>query len=449
MLTVIPNWYDRDSHTQEIITAALTAADPQHSVQRFLKRDGDVLRVGEMSYLLPDFRRVVILGFGKASTAMAEAAQTVLGDWLSGGLVVTKYGHSRSLERIEVVEAGHPLPDEEAVRGAMGLLRYVGTTTPDDLIIALVSGGGSALLTLPVDGVSLVDLQVVNAELLRSGASIHQINTIRKHLSRVKGGNLARWLFPAKIISLVLSDVVGNDIDVIASGPFSPDPTTFDAAWEILVAYGLENKFPSSVLEYLQRGIRMEIPETPKQGDPSFHDVQTLIIGDNRSAALAAVERVRALGFETRLLTTSLQGEARNVGREIVEEHLVRASTANDRAGPVALILGGETTVTVLGDGKGGRNQELTLSAAIAMNEIGLMRTRLISFATDGGDGPTEAAGAVADSASVARAERLGLDAGDHLSRSDSFSFFSALDDLVVTGPTGTNVNDITVGLLY
>ena len=265
----------------------------------------------------------------------------------------------------------------------------------------------------------------------------------------MKGGNLARWLFPAKIISLVLSDVVGNDIDVIASGPFSPDPTTFDAAWEILVAYGLENKFPSSVLEYLQRGIRMEIPETPKQGDPSFHDVQTLIIGDNRCAALAAVERVRALGFETRLLTTSLQGEARNVGREIVEEHLVRASTANDRAGPVALILGGETTVTVLGDGKGGRNQELTLSAAIAMNEIGLMRTRLISFATDGGDGPTEAAGAVADSASVARAERLGLDAGDHLSRSDSFSFFSALDDLVVTGPTGTNVNDITVGLLY
>lgn len=449
-MSVIPMWEDRVSHTDELINATLRATDPKLAVQRYLRREDDVLWVEEDSYHLTDFRRVLLVGFGKASAAMAETAECILGDFITGGLVLTKYGYSRPIGRIKVMEAGHPVPDEAGVAATHHLLEFVGLTTPEDLIILLISGGSSALLTMPAEGVSLAELQGINLDLLHSGATISQINTVRKHLSQVKGGNLARRFFPARSAALVLSDVVGNDLDVIASGPMSPDPTTFDAAWETIDTLGLQGNLSKGVNTHLRRGMRGEVQETPKRTDPVFEKVQTVIVGDNRSAVNAAIKWAGTLGFDARLLRTSMRGEARVVGRDIVVHDLAEISIGRQpTARPLLFALGGETTVTVRGDGKGGRNQELALAAAITMSDIGLGRTRLVCFATDGGDGVTEAAGAVADSDTVIRAARLGLDAKEHLARNDSFHFFDALGDLITTGPTGTNVNDLVAAFLY
>ncbi len=447
-MSSLPQWEGRAAHTQELITAALEAVAPQRALRRHLSLEGDWLRVGARDYHLPDFRRVLLLGFGKAAAAMAQAAEMVLGDSLTGGLVVTKYGHALKLQNVEIVEAGHPLPDENSIAGAERMLASAGTLGEDDLIIVLISGGGSTLFTLPTPGISLAELQWVNEELLRSGADIHQLNTVRKHLSQVKGGNLARRLYPAQVVALLLSDVVGNDESVIASGPLSPDGSTFAQAWETLGQFGLRGDLPQSVRARLRRGMHAELDENPIAGDRAFERVQSLLVGDNEEAARGAVKQAIELGFSARLLTPSLGGMARKAGEWIVQQaHEARAYGADGK--PICLVAGGETTVKVRGDGKGGRNQELALAAVLKMDPEKDKRARLVCLATDGQDGPTDAAGAVAEADSLARGVAAGLDARGHLWNNDSYSYFCALDDLIITGPTGTNVSDLLFWFWY
>lgn len=420
-----------------VLAAALEAVDPQQAVLHALQSDDEIVA------RLEGCRRVLVAGAGKAAYPMALALEQALAARnvpIAAGLVVTKDGHipaRNELRRVQMVEAGHPLPDERGQQAAQriaGLLRAAG---PDDRVICLISGGGSALLTAPAPGLSLVDLQQLTGLLLRSGAPIQRINGLRKHLELLKGGGLARLAAPAHLTTLILSDVVGDPLDAIASGPSAPDPSTYADAWETLEQFGLLESAPSAVREHLLRGLRGEIAETLKPGDLIFSAVDNRLVGSNALAAEAAAARARDLGWHAAVLTTQKEGEARRVGAELAQ----LARQAQREARPVCLILGGETTVTVRGQGKGGRNQEVALGAVSGL--AGLEHTLIVSLATDGGDGPTDAAGAVADGETLARAAALGLDPQAALRDNDAYAFFDALGDLLKPGPTRTNVNDL------
>lgn len=429
---------------ERILAAAVNAVEPGSAVRRFLQRQGNQLFVAGAHYPLEDFQRVRVIGAGKAGAPMAAAAEEILGNELTDGLVIVKEGYCEpGSSRIRLVEAGHPIPDARGVQAAEELGRLLQDSQPDDLVICLVSGGGSALLVSPVTGLGLSDLQGLTAALLASGAAIHEINTLRKHLENLKGGGLARRAHPARIVTLVLSDVVGDPLDVIASGATVPDPTTYTQAWQILERYNLLEQVPPAVTDHLRLGLDHMILETPKPGDPLFNSVQNVIIGSNRLAAEAATVQARQEGFSTLLLTTSLQGEARHVGRVLASLGREMVESGQPLQPPACLVAGGETTVTLTGRGKGGRNQELALSAVRDLG--GLDDVVLVSLATDGGDGPTDAAGAVVSGSSLSRAVALGLDPAAFLKNNDAYHFFQALDDLIITGPTMTNVNDLTM----
>jgi hydroxypyruvate reductase len=424
--------------------AALAAVDPGAAVRRHVVVQGERLVVGGQAYDLPGIERIWVAGGGKAATAMAAALYDILGERLAGGLVVTKYDHADpglDCGPVEVIEAGHPMPDEAGVAGARCLADLLGMTKERDLVLAVLSGGGSALMTLPAVGLTLTDLQGTTDLLLRCGATIVELNTVRKHLSQIKGGGLARLAAPAAVASLVLSDVVGDPLDAIASGPTVPDPSTFADAWSVLGRHDLVGRVPVPVRERIQAGLDGSVADTPKGGNPLFQRVHTTIIGSNRLAAEAAVETARARGLNALLLSTFVEGEARQVGR--VAAALAKELVRHDRpvSRPACLVWGGETTVTVRGQGHGGRNQELALSAALAMEGLG--NVLLVALGTDGTDGPTDAAGAVATGETLARASSLGLDPVAHLEDNDAYPFFDALEDLIRTGPTGTNVNDL------
>lgn len=424
--------------------AALAAVEPGAAVLRHVTRSGDRLLVSGRAYDLATIDRVWVVGGGKAAPAMAAALYGLLGERLSDGLVVTKVGHAdprHSTGPVEVVEAGHPVPDQAGVEGTQRLVDLLAGATGRDLVLAVISGGGSALLVLPAPGLTLADLQETTNLLLRSGATIVELNAVRKHLSQIKGGGLARLAGRAPVVSLILSDVVGDPLDVIASGPTAPDPTTFADAWTVLDRYGLIERLPEEVRRRFQAGLNGDLPDTPKPDDPLFGQVHNLFVGNNRLAAEAAVEAARAAGLNALLLSTYVEGEARQVAR--VAAALAKELVAHGRpmARPACLVWGGETTVTVRGQGQGGRNQELALAAALAM--VDLPQVLLVALGTDGTDGPTNAAGAVATGETVARARALGLDPVAHLENNDAYPFFRALDDLILTGPTGTNVNDL------
>jgi len=424
--------------------AALAAVEPGAAVRRHVQRRGDRLTIAGRSFDLGTIERVLVVGGGKAATAMTAALCALLGDRIAGGLVVTKYGHvAPQLDAgpVEILEAGHPLPDEAAVAGARRMAGLLATATNRDLVLAVISGGGSALLTLPAPGLTLADLQGTTDLLLRCGATIVELNTVRKHLSQIKGGGLAQLAANTPMVSLILSDVVGDPLDVIASGPTAPDPTTFTDAWAVLERYNLLERLPPAARERLQAGLEGRLPETPKPDAPLFDGVYNVFIGSNRLAAEAAVEQARVQGLNALLLSTFVEGEARQVAR--VAAALARELVAYDRPvpRPACLVWGGETTVTVQGQGKGGRNQELALAAAMAIE--GLPDVLIVALGTDGTDGPTDAAGAVATGETLARARSLGLDPASHLENNDAYPFFAALGDLIRTGPTGTNVNDL------
>lgn len=431
--------------------AALAAVEPGQAIHRHLHREGDNLIVADRRYDLTHFDHVFIAGGGKAAAPMVMALANVIGDSyenppgrLAGGIAVTKYGHSSSdasLSSVELLEAGHPVPDQAGVAGARRLADLVTNVGPRDLVLCPISGGGSALLSLPAPGIALADLQALTDQLLRSGATINELNTVRKHLSQIKGGGLARMAAPATVVSLILSDVVGDPLDVIASGPTAPDPTTYADAWAVLELYQLIASAPEPVLARLRAGLAGEVAETPKPDDPLFERVQNVIVGSNRLAAEAALVKAQELGFNTLLLSTFVEGEAREVAR--VAAALAKEMLHHGRpvARPACLVWGGETTVTVRGDGSGGRNQELALAAAMALD--GWPDVALVALATDGTDGPTDAAGAVITGETIARARQHGFDANDYLARNDSYHFFQHLNDLIITGPTQTNVNDL------
>jgi hydroxypyruvate reductase len=374
---------------------------------------------------------------------MADALCEVLDEQLSGGVIITKYQHiDRALpDRIGVHEAGHPVPDRNSVEATRDLAALLQHTTPRDLIFCVISGGGSALMTLPAPEISLDDLQAVTHLLLRAGATIHEINTIRKHLDDIKGGGLARLANGATMVTLILSDVIGDDLSVIASGPTVPDPSTFAEAWQIVQKFALAQHLPAAVHTRLQRGAAGEILDTLKPGERLFERVQTVIVGSNAQAAQAAEKMAQHLKFNTLLLTTQAQGEAREVAKvaAAIAQEIARYTRPISK--PACVILGGETTVTLKGHGLGGRNQEIALAAAIAI--AGLPNTLIAALGTDGTDGPTDAAGAIATGETVGRAQAIGLDPQAYLANNDAYHFFQALNDLIITGPTGTNVNDL------
>jgi hydroxypyruvate reductase len=427
--------------SQRIFAAGVAAVDPTAAVQRAVIRRGETLLVEGVPYDLRRFARVYVVGGGKAGATMARGLETILRERLTGGAVTVKYGHVAPVSRITIYEAGHPIPDAAGVRGTEAIMRLAQQAGDDDLVFCLLSGGGSALLPAPTAGISLAEKQQVTSLLLECGASINEINVIRKHLSDLKGGQLARLVAPATLITLILSDVVGDRLDTIASGPTVPDPSTYQDCLDIIRRYDLLQRLPASVRMHLQRGQAGCLPETPKVGDAAFERCQTVIIGNNRTALQVARETAGRLGYKTLILSSSIQGETRDIARmhaAIVQE---MHQSGAPLPPPACVISGGETTVTIRGDGKGGRNQEFVLAAALDI--AGLERAVVLSGGTDGTDGPTDAAGAIADGQTVARARALGLEPEGFLRRNDSYHFFAALDDLLITGPTRTNVMDI------
>ena len=424
-----------------ILRQALVAVDPYAAVKAHLRREGDILTVGGRSYDLGRIQRIFVVGAGKASARMALAVEDILGNRVTAGLVNVKYGHAETLRKVRIKEAGHPVPDAAGLEGAREILDIVSTAGENDLVLCLISGGGSSLLPLPAAGIELADKQKTTQVLLGCGATIHEMNAVRKHISLLKGGGLARAAAPAHVVSLILSDVIGDDLDVIASGPTVPDRSTFASALDVLERYGVAGQIPDGVRRRLEAGARDEVPETPKPGDRLFESVTNLIVASNAIAVDGAARAAEGLGYRPLVLSSSIQGEAREVGR--VMAAVAREISASDRpvAKPACVLAGGETTVTLRGGGLGGRNQELALAAALDME--GLPDVLVLAAGTDGTDGPTDAAGAFAFGDTLARAREAGMSPRAHLENNDSYHFFKALGDLVVTGPTRTNVMDL------
>ena len=428
-----------------IFKAALTAADPAEAIRRHVSIGGSVLEVGRKRYDLQRYRRVVVLGAGKASARMAETLERLLGSRISLGLINTKYGHGARVKRpvkcIELHECGHPVPDAAGVEGSRRIAALAAEATGEDLVIVLISGGASALMPLPAEPITLEEKQETTRLLLACGAAIQEINAVRKHVSAIKGGQLARLAAPATVVALMLSDVIGDPLDVIGSGPTAPDASTFQAAWKVIQKYELQERIPGVVRHRLEAGLLGEIDETPKAGDACFRQVQNVIVGSNRLAVDAAAAAARERGYRPVVLSTLIEGETRDVAgmhAAILKEAIASGRPARP---PVCFISGGETTVTLRGDGLGGRNQEFALACALALD--GMPGAVALSGGTDGSDGPTDAAGALADGRTLQRARELGLDAAAFLARNDSYHFFNALGDLIRTGPTGTNVMDV------
>lgn len=426
--------------------AAVRAVDAEACVRRFVSVDGNRLVVGDRSYDLRRFDRILSVGTGKASPRMGVALEGILGEKLTGGIVNTKYGHAEPLERIEIVECGHPVPDEAGVEGTLRILDLLRGADEGTLVICLISGGGSALMPAPSAGLTLEEKQETTRLLLECGANIVELNTIRKHCSQVKGGGLARAAFPASVVALMLSDVIGDPLDVIASGPTVPDASTFRTCREIVEKYDLDDKLPPSVRKRLLQGLEGRVPETLKPGDEALARCQNLVVGSNGLAVSAARRVAEELGYNTLVLSTRLEGEAREVAHIYSAVGKEVRTSGQPVAPPACVMAGGETTVTVRGTGKGGRNQEIALAGAVQL--AGWDGIVLFSGGTDGTDGPTDAAGAVADGHTISRAEELGLSANAHLKDNDAYPYFKALEDLVITGPTGTNVADVAFVLV-
>jgi len=413
----------------KIFRAALEASDPQHAVLRHLRFDGRILTAGRRKYVLSNFDRIFVIGAGKASAAMASAVERLLGHRVTGGLVLVPDGVGARTHRVRLHAARHPLPDERGVEGARQIAEVARQAGPRDLLIAVISGGASALLPAPRPPLTLEQKQSLTRALMNGGANIHELNAVRKHISLLKGGQFAALAHPAPVVALILSDVIGDDLDVIGSGPTVADRSTVADAQAVLAKYGVRSP--------------AEFHETPKLGDARLGLVQNLIVGSNRLAIDAASKHARGLGYRTLVLSTFIDGESREIAamHVAIAKEILAANRPARR--PACILSGGETTVMVRGSGLGGRNLEFVLAAAIALD--GQKSVTVLSAGTDGADGPTDAAGAIANGHVVARAAALGLDARAYLKNNDSYHFFEPLHGLIKTGPTGTNVMDVRV----
>ena len=436
---------------ENIYRDAVREVDPAGLIRSCVKKDGLKLSIiGPDTNIIEDlsrYKKVIVLGVGKASARMASAMESILEGELTRGFVITKYGHGLELRKIQVMEAGHPVPDENSLQGAQILSRMAAAADVHTLIINLISGGGSSLFCLPADSISLEDKRQTTRALLASGADIDEINCIRKHLSQVKGGGLARTASPARLINLILSDVIGDRIDTIASGITAADPTTFQGALSIVRKYALEDKLPQAVRDHLAQGVQGKIPETPKAGDPAFHNNINIILGNNTLACNAALKTARLMGYDAHILSTTLAGEASAAGAYFAQLAKDIDSGESGLAKPVAMIAGGETTVTIRGKGKGGRNQEMALAFANELHRIfpGSANIFFLSAGTDGSDGPTDAAGAFVTPALMEKMKTISAQAVVSLKKNDAYHFFDGTGDLFKTGPTYTNVCDIQI----
>jgi glycerate-2-kinase len=434
-------------HAHDIIKAAIHCVKPEQLFRDQVTLNNSVLTIRNKEFSLDKFEHIYIVGAGKASAFMAEALEKKLGNRINGGGLVVKYGHGAPVQKVKIFEGGHPIIDENSLRGTTHILEIVDRVSENDLVICLLSGGGSALLEKLPSGITLTDLQETFRLLLECGAAIEEINTVRKHLSEVKGGQLARRISPGTCITLIISDVIGDPVESIASGPTSADPSTFKGAWEVISKYKLQDSLPDAISGFLQKGVNGNLQETLKPGDSIFEKVHNIILGNNLLSLLEAEKSASKLGFNTLILSSQIQGEAREVAKAfagIVQETL---STGHPLAKPACLIMGGETTVTIRDKGKGGRNQELALASLIALKNIDTEYV-LISCGSDGTDGPTDAAGGIASPEIWKGAKELGLNAQAYLDRNDAYNFFRQVDGLITTGPTGTNVMDIMMALI-
>jgi glycerate 2-kinase len=430
------------SSARQIWEAALDAANPATCIHKNLKIHNNVLSVGDRELRIDG--KLIVIGAGKAASRMAQVVEEMLGTRITGGLVVTKYEHALPLQRIRQVEAGHPIPDEAGVGAVREMLELLKGLRAEDIVLCLLSGGGSALWPAPAEGITLAQKQEVTSLLLRAGATILELNAVRKHLSSIKGGQLAARAAPARLVSLIMSDVIGDPLDFIASGPTAPDTTSFPEALAIIQKYAVA--VPAAVTERLQAGARGQIPDTPKVGDPLFRNVDNLIIANNRLLVDAAARKASALGFKTVILGTEVEGEAKDVAGFFAAIAKEIGRSGNPVSPPACVLAAGETTVTVRGRGLGGRNQEMALAWAIAMaSRATAIPCCFASVATDGSDGPTDAAGGLVDPLTSRRAVDLGLVPSRYLMDNDSRNFLKATGDLIVTGPTQTNLMDLQI----
>ncbi len=434
-----------------IFKAAVAAVDAYHAVLKAVRIEHRQLLVADAHYRLDAYDRIIVVGAGKATARMALAIESLLDRHIAAGLIVVKHGHTAPLSSIEQVEAAHPVPDEAGVAGTQRILQMARDADEKSLVICLLSGGASALLASPADGISLLDKQDTTRLLLDAGASISELNSVRKHISSVKGGRLAQTAHPAHMLTLIISDVIDDPLDVIASGPTAPDHSTFGEAWAVVAQYGLREKLPSRVVEYLRRGCEARVPETVREDDPCLSGTRNVVIAGIQQALAAAVETASRSGYAARVVSARLQGEAREAARLLAQaarEELAAMQPGERRC----LLCGGETTVAVHGSGKGGRNQEFALAFALEIE--GAQGVSLLSAGTDGSDGLTDAAGAMVDGTTAKQSRQAGIDPWSHLQQNDSCTFFARLDAALgmrshfKTGPTGTNVMDIQIVLL-
>ncbi|UCF64986.1 MAG: glycerate kinase [bacterium] len=431
----------------QILNSAIDAIKPDRLIKHKLRFEKGLLKIEDKQFDLDKYDRIYIIGAGKASAVMARELENLLGDRIFYGVISVKYGHGVACRKMRILEAGHPVLDENGIQATSQILQIAEDAGENDLVFCLLSGGGSALLEKPPPGISLMDLQRMFELLLSCGANIEEVNAVRKHLSLVKGGQLARTIYPATCVSLILSDVIGDPLESIASGPTAPDPATFQDAWQIIEKYKLSDAVPESIREYLVKGLQSKIPDTLKTGDEVFRKVNHFILGNNLGALKTAEDVAQELGYNTLVISSRIQGEAREIARvaaAIAQEIAQRDMPVKK---PACILMGGETTVTLRGKGKGGRNQELALAALLAMS--GEKHQYLIaSCGTDGTDGPTDAAGGMIDPGIWTKANNMGMSPLKFLENNDAYTFLSQTGGLIMTGPTGTNVMDIIMMLI-
>ena len=437
---------DMREDAKQIFSAGLKAVNPEKAIRKYCRIKNNRLYIGSNKLALDYYNNIFVIGCGKASAAMALAIEELLGDRISDGSVNTKYGHLAKLKRIRLVEAGHPVPDQNGIGGTLHIMDLARSSGPKDLVICLLSGGGSALLPLPAPPLNLMDKQQTINVLIACGATIHEINSIRKHTSAIKGGHLAQAVYPATLVSLIISDVVGDDLDVIASGPCVPDNSTFQDCLKIISKYNIQSDLPDAVVKHISAGAAGDIPDTPKRDNPVFGAGIQLIIGSNYDAIKAAGAEATLRGYPPLILSSLIEGDTDEVSRmhgAIVREIV---KTGNPVAPPACLLSGGETTVVLRGKGLGGRNQHFALTLAPEIS--GHHAIVGLCAGTDGTDGPTDAAGAIVDNMTISKAEELGLDYRRYLDANDSYHFFNKTKELLITGPTKTNVMDLRVILI-
>ena len=428
-----------------IFEAAVRNVDPENLILETVSLKNDILSFPGLEFNLRETDKIFIIGAGKASASMASGMERILGNRISEGHIVVKYGHSRDLRYVSITEAGHPVPDHNGFLATGRILGIADKAGPDDLVICLISGGGSALFADYPEGSGEDDVIILNDLLVKCGADIAGINSVRKHLSRIKGGQLARSVHPAALVNLMLSDVPGDEPDIIASGPACPDRSTFHDALYVVRSYGLEKKLPANLLNHLERGKTGMIPETPKPGDHIFQRCYNIIAGNNLKALEGALKKAESIGFKTIIADSKLSGPVQEAARYIIDTSKGYRDDIN-LVKPACILFGGETTITVTGKGKGGRNQHLALLCAeMISGERGIT---ILAAGTDGTDGPTNAAGAVVDTATAREAAERGIDPDNYLASHDSYNFFREAGGLVITGPTGTNVMDVVVVVL-